>query len=164
MRKFTYPQAVKYLDRCMVFGIKPGLERINSILEFLGNPHKKTDFIHVVGTNGKTSTAIMTANILWACGIKCAYHISPHITEYTERLWYCGRNISRSRFAELLTELFPFIEKVNSLDIGGPITQFEIIAAMAFKLAYDEKLQVMVLEAGLGGRWDATNAADSKVV
>ena len=157
-------QACKYLDECLIYGIKPSLVRINKILELIGQPHKKTSFIHVVGSNGKTSTTIMTARILNAHSLKSAYHISPHINEYTERLWYEGKNISKSRFAGLLNDLYPFIQEVNSLDLGGPVTQFEILAAMAFKLAYDEKIDAMVLEAGMGGRWDATNSADSKVV
>ena len=164
MRKFTYPQAVRYLDDCLIFGIKPSLIRINKLLELLGNPDRKADSIHIVGTNGKTSTTIMTANILYGHGIRCGFHISPHINEYTERLWFCGNQICRDRFASLLNDIFSCIDKVNMLDLGGPMTQFEIVAAMAFELASQENLQVMVLEAGMGGRWDATNAADSKIV
>ncbi len=164
MINFTYPQAVMYLDECLIFGIKPSLIRIKKLLQLLGEPQEQVDFIHVVGTNGKTSTAILTANILYNQGIRCGFHISPHINEYTERLWSCGRYITKKKFAALLTEIFPDIEKVNELDLDGQMTQFEIIAAMAFKLSCNEKLKVMVLEAGMGGRWDATNAADSKVV
>jgi len=163
-RSFTYTRATSYLDDCLVFGIKPSLVRINRLLKLLGNPHRKNDFIHVVGTNGKTSTTIITAGILHGHGIPAGFHISPHITEYTERFWYCGKYISRRRFADLLTSIFPYIEEVNKLDLDGPMTQFEIIAAMSFKLAEMENLEVMVMEAGMGGRWDATNAADSKIV
>ena len=164
MKRFTYSQASRYLDDCLIFGIKPSLVRINMLLELLGNPHKKTDFIHVVGTNGKTSTTIMTANILHGQGIPCGFHISPHIDDYTERFWYRGRYITGKSFAGLLTYIFPYIEKINRLDLDGPMTQFEIIAAMSFVLASREELKVMVMEAGMGGRWDATNAADSRVV
>lgn len=164
--KFNYAQVEKYLDDSLIFGIKPNLLRINKILELLGNPHKSnhTDFIHIVGTNGKTSTTIMTAHILNFHGFRSAYHISPHIKKYTERLWFCGRQIRQNEFTQLFNEIYPFILKVNEADLGGPITQFEIIAAMAFWLCFKEKIDVMVLEAGLGGRWDATNAVDSKVV
>ncbi len=164
MQIFNYAQATKYLDDCLVFGIKPSLVRINKILELQGNIHRKTDFIHVVGTNGKTSTTIMASHIIHNHGIRCGYHISPHINEYTERLWACGRNISRARFARLFSDLYSYIQMVNDLNLDGPMTQFEIIAAMAFRLSAEEHLQVMVLEAGMGGRWDATNAADSTVV
>ena len=164
MKKFKYHQVTRFLDECLIFGIKPSLVRIRKILELLNSPQKKVNFIHIVGTNGKTSTTVIVSNILYGHGIKCGYHISPHINEYTERMWICGRQVSRERFAEVFNEIYPYVEEVNKLDMEGPMTQFEIIAAMAFKLAEDEKLQVMVLEAGMGGRWDATNAADSKVV
>ncbi len=163
MGNSSYLKCAAYLDSSLIFGIKPDLSRINEILKLLGDPHKKTDFIHIVGSNGKTSTTILTANILQGQGLKAGYHISPHITEYTERLWYCGAPVSKERFARLFNEIYPFIVKVNEMDLGGALTQFEIIAAMAFKLAADERLDVMVLEAGMGGRWDATNAADSVV-
>jgi dihydrofolate synthase/folylpolyglutamate synthase len=164
MKKFKYPRVVKFLDECLIFGIKPSLVRIQKILELLNSPQKKVNFIHIVGTNGKTSTTVAVSNILYGHGIKCGYHISPHINEYTERMWICGRQVSKESFAEVFNEIYPYVEEVNKLDLEGPMTQFEILAAMAFRLAEDEKLQVMVLEAGMGGRWDATNAADSKVV
>src|SRR4030042_3841365 len=164
MQIFNYAQVTKYLDDCLVFGIKPSLERIKKILELQGNLYNKTDFIHVFGTNGKTSTTIIASHIIYNHGIRCGYHISPHINEYTERLWACGSNISKSRFARLFSEIYPYIQAVNDLNLDGPMTQFEIIAAMAFRLSTDENLQVMILEAGMGGRWDATNAADSMVV
>jgi len=164
LKKFNFKQVTKYLDGCLVFGIKPDLARIKKILEITGEPHKKSDFIHVVGTNGKTSTTIMTANILKGHGLRCGYHISPHINCYTERIWVDGSNISGQDFADIFNFLYPYIEKVNSFNLGGPMTQFEVIAAMAFTAAASKKLDVMVLEAGMGGRWDATNAADSRVV
>jgi len=163
MSKFSYLKCAAYLDSSLIFGIKPDLSRINEILKLLGNPHKKTAFIHIVGSNGKTSTTILTANILHGQGLKVGYHISPHINEYTERLWYCGAPISKERFTRLFNDIYPLLIKVNGADLGGALTQFEIIAAMAFKLTADEGLDVMVLEAGMGGRWDATNAADSVV-
>ncbi|MBM3713749.1 MAG: bifunctional folylpolyglutamate synthase/dihydrofolate synthase, partial [Actinobacteria bacterium] len=163
MKKFNFKQVTEYLDDCLVFGIKPDLARIKKILEITGEPQKKCDFIHVVGTNGKTSTTIMTANILKGHGLRCGYHISPHINYYTERIWIDGSDISRQDFEDIFNFIYPYIEKINSFNLGGPMTQFEIIAAMAFTAAADKKLDVMVLEAGMGGRWDATNAADSRV-
>jgi dihydrofolate synthase/folylpolyglutamate synthase len=163
MEKFSYLKCAAYLDSSLIFGIKPDLSRINETLRLLGDPQKKTSFIHIVGSNGKTSTTILTANILQGQGLKAGYHISPHINEYTERIWYCGAQVGRERFARLFNDIYPSIIKVNETNLGGELTQFEIIAAMAFKLAADERLDVMVLEAGMGGRWDATNAADSVV-
>jgi len=159
----NFSQVSKYLDDALIFGIKPSLIRINKILQLMGDPHKDTDFIHIVGTNGKTSTAIMLAEILKGQGFKSAYHISPHITSYSERIWIDGADIAEDKFADTFGQIYPYIKEVNSLDLGGPITQFEIITAMAFVAAKNSGTEVMVLEAGMGGRWDATNAADAKV-
>ncbi len=160
----NFSQVSKYLDDALIFGIKPSLIRINKILQLMGDPHKDTDFVHIVGTNGKTSTAIMLAEILKGQGLKSAYHISPHITSYSERIWIDGADISEDKFADTFSQIYPYIKEVNSLDLGGPITQFEIITAMAFVAAKNSGTEIMVLEAGMGGRWDATNAADAKVV
>ena len=159
----NFTQVSKYLDDALIFGIKPSLIRIEKILELMGDPHKSSDYIHIVGTNGKTSTAIILANILKKIGFRSGYHISPHIDSYTERIWLDGSDISEDRFTDAFNRMYPYIGEVNDMDLGGPITQFEIISALAFMIARDEKIRVMVLEAGMGGRWDATNIADSRV-
>jgi len=159
-----YRRVCKYLDHCLIFGIKPGLVRVRKLLELLKNPQERVEFIHIVGTNGKTSTAKITARILKNHGIKTSYHISPHISTYTERIWINGENVSEEKFSETFNQIHPYIKEVNKMNLEGPLTQFEIISAMAFKLAENEGVKIMVLEAGMGGRWDATNVADSKVV
>jgi dihydrofolate synthase / folylpolyglutamate synthase len=158
-----YGQVCKYLDDCLIFGIKPGLVRVKKILELLDNPQKKVEFIHVVGTNGKTSTTRITAGILKYHGIKTGYYISPHIKRYTERIWINGKDIPEKKFSKTFNRIYPYIEQVNKMNLEGPLTQFEIITVMAFMQAEDEGIEAMVLEAGMGGRWDATNAADSKI-
>jgi len=155
----NYLEVCNYLDNTLVFGIKPNLLRINKILELLGNPHGKIEFIHIAGTNGKTSTTKITSAILSSHGYKAGYYISPHIHSYTERISIAGRDISHDDFRMVFKEILPFIERVNKTDPEGEMTQFEILTAMMFYAAYKEKLDVMVLEAGMGGRWDATNAA-----
>ncbi len=163
-KHFDYKEACDYLDKSLIFGIKPNLVRINKILDLLGNPQNGKDFIHVVGTNGKTSTTKITASILNKHGLKAGYYISPHIYSYTERISIAGKDVSEDDFAKVFNEIFPLILEVNRLDLGGEMTQFEILTAMLFKLVKDKKIDVMVLEAGMGGRWDATNAANAKVV
>ncbi len=112
MSKFSYLKCLAYLDSSLIFGIKPDLSRINEILKLLGNPHKKTAFIHIVGSNGKTSTDnTYSAIYCRARVLKAGYHISPHINEYTERLWYCGATICKERFASLFNDIYPFIER-----------------------------------------------------
>jgi len=161
--KLDFNQVSKYLDDKLILGIKPSLLRINKILELMDNPNRDIDYIHVVGTNGKTSTAIILASILKTLGFKTAYHISPKIESYTERIWLDGDLISEEKFTRSFNRMYPYIEKVNRLDLGGPITQFETVSALAFMIVRDEGMQVMVLEAGMGGRWDATNVADACV-
>ena len=160
----NYLEVCKYLDNALVFGIKPNLLRINRILEMLGSPHKKIEFIHIVGTNGKTSTTKITSAILNSHDCSAGYYISPHINSYTERISIRGRDISQDNFTEVFKEIFPFIEKVNEINLGGEMTQFEILTAMMFYAGCKEKLKVIVLEAGMGGRWDATNAANARTV
>jgi len=159
-----YYQVCKYLDDCLVFGIKFGLTRIKKILELMGNPQKKAGFIHIVGSNGKTSTTKITSEILRYNGIRTGYYISPHINNYTERIGINGREISKEKFSAAFNRIYPYIREVNKMNLDGPLTQFEIISAMALKLAEDENLEAMVLESGMGGRWDATNVVDAKVV
>ena len=130
-----FKQVTKYQDDALIFGIKPSLVRIKKILQIMDDPQKKVDHIHIVGTNGKTSTAIILASILKHMGFKSAYHISPHIDSYIERIWLDGSLISEEDLTIAFNRLYPFIKKVNSMDLGGPITQFEIICAMAFMIA-----------------------------
>jgi dihydrofolate synthase / folylpolyglutamate synthase len=160
----SYKEVCKYIDNTLIFGIKPNLLRINKILDLLDNPHKKINFVHIVGTNGKTSVTKITASLLKEHGFKTGYYISPHIYSYTERISLNGSDISEDKFTKIFKEILPAINKVNELNYEGEMTQFEILTAMMFFVAFDEKLDVMVLEAGMGGRWDATNAATAKVV
>lgn len=146
----NYSEACKYLDNTLVFGIKPNLLRINKILELLGNPHKKVEFIHIAGTNGKTSTTKITAAILNSHNYKAGYYISPHVHSYTERISIKGHDISSDDFATVLQEILPLVEKVSEFNLDGEMTQFEILTAMMFYAAIREKLDVMVLEAGMG--------------
>ena len=164
MKENNYKAACNYLDDTLVFGIKPGLERIKKFLELTDHPEKKADFIHIVGTNGKTSTAKITASILKHHGMKSGYYISPHIHSYTERIAFDGKEISENDFSSLFKEIMPVVRNINEMDINGAMTQFEILTSMMFYACRKNNVDVMVMEAGMGGRWDATNAADAKVV
>ena len=121
-----FKQVTKYLDDALIFGIKPSLIRINKILELMDDPQQKTDYIHIVGTNGKTSTTIMLAFILKEMGYKSAYHISPHIDSYAERIWLNGDLITEDAFALAFKKMYPYIEKVNELDLGGRDPDFHL--------------------------------------
>lgn len=132
------------------FGIKPGLERTLSLLELLGNPHTQFPSIHVAGTNGKGSTCSMLAAVLTAAGYKTGLYTSPHIREFNERIRINGRQISDEDIARLALPLLAESEKAHT-------TFFEITTAMAFAYFAEQKVDIAIIETGLGGRLDSTN-------
>lgn len=157
-----YKQAVDYLDKTIIFGIKPGLERINRLCKLLDNPQREFKAIQITGTNGKSSVARMTASILSAHGFKVGAYISPHLQSYTERITIDSKPIEEKDFAALLEEIAPFIEGANKSS-QDPLTHFEILTALSFLYFAREKVDVAVLEVGMGGRWDATSVIRPKV-
>lgn len=132
------------------FGIQPGLERIQYILDNIGNPQRKYYTIHIAGTNGKGSVASLLASILQESGYKVGLYTSPHIFSFNERIKLNGLEIND-------TELEPLVAKL--LDIGGKVnaTFFEITTAIAFEYFAQKEVDIAVIETGLGGRFDATN-------
>lgn len=154
----TYEDALELLTSSGKFRISLGLERIEKILELLGNPQEKLNCIHVAGTNGKGSVCAMIASILNEAGMKIGVYSSPHIFKYNERiktnLISSGmiNQISDSDFADYVFKISELAEK-NKIDL----TEFEILTAVMFKYFADKGVEVVVLETGLGGRFDATN-------
>jgi len=134
-------------------GLRPGLERIRALLERLGHPERRFAPVLVAGTNGKGSTARALASILTAAGKKTGLFLSPHLTRYNERFLIGGREIEDERLLDLIRELRPHIEATGA-------TFFEASAAIAMQYFAEEGVEVGVLEVGLGGRLDATNAAE----
>lgn len=141
--------------------IKLRLKVVESLLEKIGNPHKKLKIIHVGGTNGKGSTVSMIASTLRASGYKVGMFTKPHLTDYTERITINGRKISEPRVVELIEYMIPYMKEVEK-EYYHP-TFFEVTAALMFKYFAEEKVDFAVIEVGLGGRLDATNVADSLV-
>ncbi|MCX7879172.1 MAG: bifunctional folylpolyglutamate synthase/dihydrofolate synthase [Ignavibacteria bacterium] len=135
------------------FGIKPGLERIKHLVETTGSPHKKIRAIHIAGTNGKGSTAGLIASILMEGGYKVGLYTSPHFYSFNERIKINGENISDD-------ELTPLLQKYIALGIGINATFFEITTAIAFEYFANSNTDVVVIETGMGGRYDATNIID----
>ncbi len=158
---FDYEKYLNDLDR---LGIKLGLTRINKLLAALGNPQKKVKTIHVVGTNGKSSTARMISAILGSQGLKAGAYLSPHLVSFNERFLINGKDIPEPKLEKLILEVRDKAEEVNKRSrSSGPLTQFEILTAAAFLYFHQQKVDCAVIEAGLGGRYDATNVIDSKV-
>ena len=147
-----YENAIKTLTSQGKFYINLGLERISAILELLGNPQDSLKCFHIAGTNGKGSVCAILAAILEEYGLTVGLYTSPHIFDYTERIKINGQDISKDDFAGYVTEICSIADKNNI-----HLTEFEILTATAFKYFADKKVDVVVLETGLGGRFDATN-------
>lgn len=138
------------------FGMKPGLERTEDILRFLGAPHKNLRIIHVAGTNGKGAVCALIASILQESGYKTGLYSSPHLIAFNERIRVDGRAISDERLVELAEPLLEYSERSET-------TFFEITTAIAFKHFADVGLDFAVVETGMGGRFDSTNVANPAV-
>ena len=137
-------------------GICPGLSRISNFLSFVDNPERKFNVVHVVGTNGKGSTAATLSSILIDSGYKVATYTSPHLVSFGERLSINNKNVSVSKWMKTLRKIEK-IMKLNKCLIQNPPTYFELITVLAFMMIAEEKVDIAVVEAGLGGRLDATN-------
>lgn len=154
----TYNNAIDLLTSQGKFYINLGLERISAVLDLLGNPQDKLKCVHVAGTNGKGSVCAIIAAVLKNAGIKIGLYTSPHIFEYTERIKINDSDISKEDFAKYIFEICEIADK-NSIHL----TEFEILTAVMFKYFADNNVEVVVLETGLGGRFDATNVIKSNL-
>lgn len=141
------------------FGSRPGLDRINMLLEKMGNPQKSLKFLHVAGTNGKGSVCAVTSSVLRASGYKTGLFISPFITDFCERIQINNKPIDRENLCVIAEYVFCLVEELNKEDII--ITEFEFVTAVAFEYFKRQACDIVVLEVGLGGRLDSTNTIDS---
>lgn len=144
----NYTEAIEKLTSRGMFYIDLGLERVTQALETLGNPQNNLKFIHVAGTNGKGSVCSMLDSILREAGYKTGLYTSPHIYEYTERIKVNGVEISKEEFASIF-------EEVCKINIH--LTEFEILTVIMFVYFKRKNVEVVILETGMGGRFDATN-------
>ena len=158
----TYKEAVEKIDSLLVFGSKPGLERVGELIKRIGSPDKKLKFVHTAGTNGKGSTCVLVANTLKCAGYKTGLFISPYVLEFRERFQINGEMIPEEKLCEIVEKLFPVVEEMKAED--KIITEFEFVFAIAMYWYAEEKCDVVVLETGLGGRFDATNIIDTPLV
>ncbi len=146
----------KFLSSLERFGINLGLDRIQFLLDQLGNPQNKFKSIHIAGTNGKGSTAAMTASILKEAGYKVGLYTSPHLFDFTERIKINGKDISKEDFSAGLKQ----IKKISdhpSISPSSQPTVFEVLTALAFWYFAKKKVDYAIVEVGMGGRLDATN-------
>lgn len=153
-----YKKAIDILTSQGKFHINLGLERVQQVLDLIDNPQKKLDFIHVAGTNGKGSVCAMLSAILNNNGLKIGLFTSPHVFEYTERIKINDIEIKKETFAQEVIKIVDLADK-NHIHL----TEFEIITVVAFQYFAQNKVDIVILETGLGGRLDATNVIEKNI-
>jgi dihydrofolate synthase/folylpolyglutamate synthase len=156
-----YEETVAALRRRGRFGISLGLTRIEALLDELGNPQRELHGALVAGTNGKGSVVALVGAVLRDAGLQVGTMPKPHLVSYRERIAVDGRPISRRRFTAALASVMPAIKTVS--DRLGPPTEFEALTAAAFRELARAKVDLALVEVGLGGRLDATNLLDPGV-
>ena len=139
------------------------LRRMDELLARLGDPHLKAKTVHIAGTKGKGSTSAMIASVLTAAGYCTGLYTSPHLVDIRERVRVDGRLISKDELLKLADRLKPEVEAVNAAARYGRLTTFEVLTALGFLYFAEKKLEVQVVEVGLGGRLDATNVVKPEV-
>jgi dihydrofolate synthase/folylpolyglutamate synthase len=152
-----------YLESLAPFGMKLGLERITALLDQLEQPQERLDAIHVVGTNGKSSTVRFAAAALTASGLRTGAYLSPHVIGWEERVQIDGRPIGPAAFAVAIDRVQEAARAVER-ELGEGPTQFEALTAAAFFVLAEAGVEACVVEAGLGGRHDATRVVNARVV
>ena len=158
----NYIEAVNYIHSLLKFGIRPGLNGMDALLHFLSDPHKELKYVHVAGTNGKGSTSTAISNVLTDAGYKVGLYTSPYVTDFLERVQFCGKPIDKALFAVCVEKVKNAVEELEKEDVI--ITEFEALTASAFLCYKELQCDVVVLEVGLGGRLDATNIIDTPLV
>ena len=151
-----------YLESLAVFGMRPGLERVSELLARLGRPQDAYRVVHVVGTNGKSSTTRYCEALLRAHGLRSGAYLSPHISGWTERVLVDGRPVDEPVFAAAALRVRA--EVAGLPGELGETTQFEVLTVAALLAFAESGVEAVALEAGLGGRLDATNVVEAPVV
>ncbi len=155
----NYNEALEYIHSVSNFFCKPGLERISALCEMMGNPQNNLKFVHVAGTNGKGSFCSMLSSVLTEAGYNTGLYTSPYIVDFNERIAINGKMIADDELSELTAYVKGFADSMTDKP-----TEFELITAIAFEYFSRKKCDIVVLECGLGGRYDATNVVKNSVL
>ncbi|MBP1927262.1 dihydrofolate synthase/folylpolyglutamate synthase [Sedimentibacter acidaminivorans] len=159
----NYEEAIDFIHSTYKFGSKLGLDNITKLTELLGNPQDSYKIIHIAGTNGKGSTSNMIHDVLVSSGYKTGLFISPYLEEFTERIQINKIHIDKESLAKITTLVKEKIDIMISEGYNHP-TEFEVVTAIGFKYFEEQKINFLVLEVGLGGRFDATNVVKNTLV
>ncbi len=151
----NYNGTLNYIHSCGKFSHKAGLRRITEVCKKLGNPQNDFKAIHIAGTNGKGSVSTFVSSALKSAGYKVGTFVSPYITDFCERIQINGKYINRDDLCRLSGQV---------IDTGVQLTEFEFITAVGFLYFSENKIDIAVLETGLGGRFDATNVIGAPLV
>jgi dihydrofolate synthase/folylpolyglutamate synthase len=151
------------LDAYQHFGVRLGLDRVENLLTYLGNPQQQIPFIHVAGTNGKGSVCAYLSSVLTTAGYRVGRYTSPHLVHWTERICINEQPIDPKQLVSLLNKIQIYTDEIAAQK-GDIPTQFEALTAAAWCYFVMEKVDIAVIEVGLGGRLDATNVSDSPLV
>ena len=155
----TVDEALSYIHSVSWMGSVPGLSRTQELLRRLGNPEKKLRYVHIAGTNGKGSTAAMTASILQQAGYRVGLYTSPYINCFHERMQVNGKMITDEELVEATQEVMPHAEAMKDHP-----TEFELVSCIAFVYFAKQNCDVVVLEVGMGGELDSTNVIETPLV
>ena len=147
-----YQEALAYIDGVAWFGSRPGLSRVTELLHRLGDPQNRLKFVHIAGTNGKGSCAAVLASVLKTAGYKTGLFTSPYLFRFNERMQINGREIDNDILADVVTRV-----SIPAEIMEDHPTEFELMTAAAMLWYAEEGCDIVVLEVGLGGRFDATN-------
>ncbi len=158
----NYTEAENYIHSLEVFGSKLGLERMNELLKRLDSPEKSLKFVHIAGTNGKGSVTTMVSDILTLSGYKTGKYTSPFVSDFRERFQIDSKMIPKRTFSRLVKKVKMIVDKM-SLE-GNQLTEFEVNTAIAMLYFKEQNCDIVCLEVGLGGRFDATNVIDTPLV
>ncbi len=148
----TYDEALAYIHSVSWRGTVPGLERELELLRRIGDPQKKLKYVHIAGTNGKGSTAAMLASVFTQAGYRTGLYTSPFLVRFNERIQVDGVSIPDDELSRLTEMIRPHADAMEDRP-----TEFETVTAIGFEYFFEKKCDIVVLEVGMGGEWDATN-------
>ncbi|MCH5209916.1 MAG: bifunctional folylpolyglutamate synthase/dihydrofolate synthase [Oscillospiraceae bacterium] len=155
----NYTEALNYIHSIPKFRRPLGNANLRRLLESLGNPQKNLSYVHIAGTNGKGSVAAMTARILEESGYRTGLFTSPYLEVFNERIRINGENIPDDKLADYTARVKRAMETGDAL-----VSEFAFVTAVALLYLYEQKCDIVILEAGMGGRLDATNVIDRSLV
>ena len=152
--------AIAWIHSRLPFGSRPGLERVQALLDLVGHPEKTVPTIHIAGTNGKGSTVSGLMELIKECGLTVGTYTSPYVESFNERIAIDGKPIADADLVALVEKYRPLVEQLDADEAVQGITEFETLTAMALDYFREQAVDVAIVEVGLGGLLDSTNVVE----